>query len=74
MYEDDDERMEAAEQLARLDLRAGAEAFRAIAQVIVDEAVPPVAMAGCSARMLDAAVAALDAKDAAAATASTSNL
>jgi len=31
MYEDDDERMEAAEQLARLDLRAGAEAFRAIA-------------------------------------------
>ena len=44
-----------------------AEAFRAIAQLIVDEAVPPVAMAGCSARMLDAAVAALDAKDAAAA-------
>ena len=43
-----------------------AEAFRAIAQLIVDEAVPPVAMAGCSARMLDAAVAALDAKDAAA--------
>ena len=39
----------------------------AIAQLIVDEAVPPVAMAGCSARMLDAAVAALDAKDAAAA-------
>ena len=41
-----------------------AEAFRAIADLIVDEAVPPVAMAGCSARMLDAAVAALDAKDA----------
>jgi ATP-binding protein involved in chromosome partitioning len=41
-----------------------AEAFRAIARRIVDEAVPPVAMAGCSARMLDAAVAALDAKDA----------
>jgi ATP-binding protein involved in chromosome partitioning len=39
-----------------------AEAFRSIAGRIVDEAVPPVAMAGCSARMLDAAVAALDAK------------
>jgi ATP-binding protein involved in chromosome partitioning len=37
-----------------------AEAFQAIAQVIVDEAVPPVEMAGCSARMLDAAVALLD--------------
>ena len=43
-----------------------AEAFRAIADLLVEEAVPPVAMAGCSARMLDAAVAALDAKDAAA--------
>ena len=31
MYEDDDERMDAAEQLARLDPRAGAGAFRAIA-------------------------------------------
>ena len=31
MYEDDDEHMHAAEQLARLDPRAGAEAFRAIA-------------------------------------------
>ena len=30
---------------------------------IVDEAVPPAEMAGCSARMLDAAVAALDALD-----------
>ena len=40
-----------------------AEAFRAIATRIVDEAVPPVEMAGCSARMLDAAVAALDAHD-----------
>jgi ATP-binding protein involved in chromosome partitioning len=38
-----------------------AEAFREIARIIVEEAVPPVAMAGCSARMLDAAVAALDA-------------
>jgi ATP-binding protein involved in chromosome partitioning len=41
---------------------AAAEAFGAIAARIVDEAVPPVAMAGCSARMLDAAVAALDAQ------------
>lgn len=39
-----------------------AEAFRAIAAEIVETAVPPVAMAGCSARMLDAAVAALDAE------------
>jgi hypothetical protein len=31
MYEDDDEHKHAAEQLARLDPRAGAEAFRAIA-------------------------------------------
>ena len=46
-----------------------AEAFRALADVIVREAVPPVEMAGCSARILDAAVAALDAKDAAEATA-----
>ncbi len=41
-----------------------AEAFRAIAAHIVDEAVPLAVMAGCSARMLDAAVAALDAADA----------
>lgn len=41
---------------------AAAGAFRAIAERIVTEAVPPVAMAGCSARMLDAAVAALDAQ------------
>jgi ATP-binding protein involved in chromosome partitioning len=47
-----------------LGIGPAAEAFRAIADLIVDEAVPPVAMAGCSARMLDAAVAALDAKDA----------
>lgn len=37
-----------------------AEAFRAIAARIVEEAVPPIAMAGCSARILEAAVAALD--------------
>jgi ATP-binding protein involved in chromosome partitioning len=40
-----------------------ATAFRDIAERIVDEAVPLVAMAGCSARMLDAAVAALDARE-----------
>jgi ATP-binding protein involved in chromosome partitioning len=41
-----------------------ADAFRAIAGRIVDEAVPMPEMAGCSARMLDAAVAALDQLDA----------
>jgi ATP-binding protein involved in chromosome partitioning len=41
-----------------------AEAFRAIAAGIVTDAVPLVAMAGCSAHMLDAAAAALDALDA----------
>jgi len=40
-----------------------AEAFRDLAESVVTEAVPPVAMAGCTARMLDAAVAALDALD-----------
>jgi ATP-binding protein involved in chromosome partitioning len=40
-----------------------ADAFRALVTRVVDEAVPPVAMAGCSARMLEAAVAALDARD-----------
>ena len=39
-----------------------AEAFRAIAERILTEAIPPVEMAGCSARMLTAAVAALDAQ------------
>jgi ATP-binding protein involved in chromosome partitioning len=41
-----------------------AEAFREIADRLVSEAVPPTALAGCSARMLDAAMAALDAADA----------
>jgi ATP-binding protein involved in chromosome partitioning len=36
-----------------------AEAFRAIARQIVTETVPPVAMAGCSARLLDAVEVAL---------------
>lgn len=38
-----------------------AEAFRALADVVVDQAVPQADMAGCSARMLDAALANLDA-------------
>ena len=38
-----------------------AEAFRTLATRLVEEALPPVEMAGCSARMLDAATAALDA-------------
>ena len=38
-------------------------AFRALAEVIVTEAVPLADMAGCSARMLDAAMANLDALD-----------
>jgi len=42
---------------------AAAEAFRALADRIVDEAVPPVELAGCSARMMDMAMAALDAFD-----------
>ena len=41
-----------------------ADAFQALAARIVDEAVPPVEMAGCSARVLEAAIAALDARDA----------
>lgn len=41
-----------------------ADAFRAITDRIVEEAVPPTVMAGCSARVLAAAVAALDAADA----------
>jgi ATP-binding protein involved in chromosome partitioning len=39
---------------------AAADAFRAIAERILTEAIPPAEMAGCSARMLEAAVAALD--------------
>ena len=42
------------------DASPAVDAFRAIANRIVDEAIPPSAMAGCSARMLDAAVSALD--------------
>ena len=47
-------------------LREGdaADALRAIADRLVDDLAPPVSMAGCSARMLAAATAALDAADA----------
>jgi ATP-binding protein involved in chromosome partitioning len=41
-----------------------AEAFRAIAGRIVDEAIPPVDMAGCTARLLDSVEAALGPKEA----------
>ena len=46
---------------------AAADAFRAIAERILTEAVPPTELAGCSVRMLQAAVAALDASEAPAA-------
>ena len=42
---------------------AAAEALKSVAEALSQEHVPPVEMAGCSARMLDAAVAALDALD-----------
>ena len=41
-----------------------ADAFKAVARALSQEHVPPVEMAGCSARMLHAAVAALDAAEA----------
>jgi ATP-binding protein involved in chromosome partitioning len=42
---------------------AAAAAFRAIVRQIIDEAVPPVSMAGCSARMLEHVEAALGPKE-----------
>jgi ATP-binding protein involved in chromosome partitioning len=39
-----------------------ADAFRAIAAKLVTETVPPVQMAGCSARMMDAVLASLGPK------------
>jgi len=42
---------------------AAADAFRAIVRRIVDDVVPPVSMAGCSARMLERVEAALTASD-----------
>jgi ATP-binding protein involved in chromosome partitioning len=51
---------DAGEPVALRDGPAG-EAFRALATRLVEEAVPQSEMAGCSARMLDAAMANLDA-------------
>jgi len=51
---------DAGDPVALRDGPAG-DAFRALAVRIIDEAVPQAEMAGCSARMLDAAVANLDA-------------
>ena len=48
---------------AALGKGPAAEIIRSIARAIAEEHVPPVEMAGCSARMLDAAVAALDELD-----------
>ena len=48
---------------AALGDSSAAEAFRSLARLLSQEHVPPVEMAGCSARMLDAAIAALDATD-----------
>ena len=45
---------------------SAAEEFRGIAKRIIDEIAPPVNMAGCSARLLDAVNAAFAARDAAA--------
>ena len=41
-----------------------ADAYRSIVELLVTEAAPPIEMAGCSARLLAAAVEALDAADA----------
>lgn len=51
---------DAGEPAALREGSAG-DAFRALAERVIDEAVPQAEMAGCSARMLDAAVANLDA-------------
>jgi ATP-binding protein involved in chromosome partitioning len=51
---------DAGDPVALRDGPAG-EAFRALAATVVEEAVPQADMAGCSARMLDAAMANLDA-------------
>lgn len=48
---------------AALGEGAAADVLRSIARALAEEHVPPVEMAGCSARMLDAAVAALDELD-----------
>jgi ATP-binding protein involved in chromosome partitioning len=53
---------DSGEPVALAGVGAAADAFRAIAAKIVNETVPPVAMAGCSARMLEAVEVALSAK------------
>ncbi len=50
---------------AALGAGPAADAFRSLAQLLVDELVPPVDLAGCSARLFDAVDAALAAADAA---------
>jgi ATP-binding protein involved in chromosome partitioning len=50
-------------QPAVLGTGAAADELRSIAAAIAEEHVPPVEMAGCSARLLDAVTAALDADD-----------
>jgi len=55
---------DSGEPVALLGVGPAADAFRAIAARIVTETVPPVNMAGCSARLLDAVNAAFDAKPA----------
>lgn len=47
---------------AALGSGPASDAFRAIAAALADEHVPPVEMAGCSARLLDAVTSALDAE------------
>ena len=49
---------------ASLGQGPAADAFRALAALLVDELVPPVDLAGCSARLFDAVDAALAAADA----------
>ena len=49
---------------AVLGTSVAAKALKSVALALSEEHVPPVEMAGCSARMLDAAMAALDAADA----------
>lgn len=46
-----------------LGVGPAAEAFRALAERLVTETVPPIEMSGCSARLLDSVNAALDALD-----------
>jgi len=48
-----------------LGVGPAADAFRAIARTLIDDIVPPADLAGCSARLMGAVTAALDAADAA---------